>query len=112
MFVTDNKRVWDELKKVALTTGAFEWIKTYEATHDGRGAWNALIDILEGKEAQNKRLQRAICITGTSDGGVTYNNEYMMSFVEYATRLLKNYSVIEHLRNEVATYGDQGPASR
>ena len=32
VFVTGNKRVWDELKKVTLVTGAFEWIKIYEAT--------------------------------------------------------------------------------
>ena len=38
VFDTNNKRVWDELKKVTLAIGAFKWIKTYEATNDGRGA--------------------------------------------------------------------------
>ena len=51
VFDTDNKRVWAELKKVRLTTGTFEWIKTYEATNDDRGTWKALIAILEGNEA-------------------------------------------------------------
>ena len=32
VFDTDNKRVWDELKKRTTTSNAFEWIKTYEAT--------------------------------------------------------------------------------
>ena len=55
--------------------------------------------ILEGQEAQNKRLQMAIRITSVGDGGLTYNNEYMMSFVAYASKLLKYYNVTERLRN-------------
>ena len=38
VFSIDNKRVWGKLKKLMLTTGAFEWIKTYEAMTDGHGA--------------------------------------------------------------------------
>ena len=59
--------------------------------------------ILEGQEAQNKRLQMAIRITSVGDGGLTYNNEYMMSFVAYASKLLKYYNVTERLRNDIAT---------
>ena len=103
VFDTDNKRVWDELKKRTITSNAFEWIKTFEATSNGRGAWRALMTILEGQEAQNKRLQMAVRITSVGDGGLTYNNEYMMSFVAYASKLLKYYNVIERLRNDVAT---------
>ena len=36
VFDTDNKRVWDELKKRTITSSAFEWIKAFEATANGR----------------------------------------------------------------------------
>ena len=45
----------------------------------------------------------ALRITSVGDGGLTYNNEYMMFFAAYASKLLKYYNVIERLRNEVAT---------
>ena len=98
----DNCRVWEELKARAISTMAYEWIKDKDKTSDGRGAWLKLLALMEGDGNSNKRLQLAIRVVSSGNGGVTYCNEYLMTFTAYSSKLHKAYNVIERYRNKTA----------
>jgi len=47
-FDTDNKTVWNLLKKFLSSTVAWSYIMDYAESRDGRGAWKALLKNYEG----------------------------------------------------------------
>ena len=99
---SDNRRLWAELKPRVIASGHWEWIKEHDAESDGRKGWFSLKQLMEGEENTNKRLQMATRMISMSEGGVTYNNENLMTFITYATKILKGYNIIKRYRNETA----------
>ena len=103
-FDIDNASAWAEIKNVTLGTPTYEWIRSYDDSKDGRGAWLAILSKCEGGAANNKRLilaSKALSLDATK-GGTFYTNEYTFSFDKYATKLLRGYAVMERYRNAVA----------
>ena len=104
-YEVDNSSTWTEIKKVTLGTPTYEWIRQYDATKDGRGAWLAILGKCEGDSASNKRIIMAnkTVQLDASKGGAFYTNEYHgFTFDKYSTKLLKAYAIIERYRNYVA----------
>ena len=104
-YEVDNASAWSEIKKVTLGTPTYEWIRQYDATKNGRGAWFTILGQCKGDSAMNKRLliaNKTINLEASS-GGAFYTNEYQeFTFEKYATKIMKAYAIIERYRNYVA----------
>jgi hypothetical protein len=55
-FADDNGKVFDYLKSCTLNGPAWTWMRSFNATHNGRGAWLALLAHFEG-DAQKDRVK-------------------------------------------------------
>lgn len=89
----DNRQVWRLLQRWIIKDPIYNWLKEFEATEDGRGAWRALKDQLEGTAAINARANEARRILGTGQGSATWTSEYGgMNFESYSTKLQHAYT--------------------
>ena len=103
-FTVDNAAVWSELQNVSIDSPVYGWIREYDKTKDGRGAFKALTDMCEGTASTNKRLLLAsrIISLDQSGGGAFYQDEYVYKFEKYVTQLHQAYMTISRYRNETA----------
>ena len=104
-FTKDNEVVWSLLHNCCVGTPVYDWIRQYNDTKNGRGAWRALVAKCEGTESMNKRLGAAnniISMDSTRGGGTHWQNEHSFTFEKYSTSLHKAFSTIAKYRNETA----------
>jgi hypothetical protein len=57
-FNTNNGIVFDLLQSLTLNGSAWSWISNFQRSHDGRGAWKALIMYYEGDTMQMRSKQQ------------------------------------------------------
>lgn len=100
-FDLDNQQVFQNLQRWTIKNPIYTWIKKFENTEDGRGAWFALKEQLEGKAAINGRTYEAMRIIGTGEGSAVWTNEYGYKFVDYTTQLQLAYSIFEKCDKQV-----------
>ena len=101
----DNRQVWHLLQRWSITDPIYNWLKVFEATEDGRGAWRALKDQLEGTASINARANEARRILGNGQGSAQWTSEYGgVNFVAYSTNLQQGYTADEKC------YGHPTPA--
>ena len=92
-FDQDNRQVWRLLQRWIIKDPIYNWLKEYESSEDGRGAWLALKSQLEGTAAINARANEARRILGTGQGSASWTSEYGgMSFESYSTKLQHAYT--------------------
>ena len=86
-YALDNSAVWSELQNVTIDTPVYEWIRKFDATKDGRGAFKALTEMCEGTSSTNKRLLLAsrVISLDQNGGGAFYQDEYVYKFEKYVT---------------------------
>lgn len=65
-FHADRGRVWDKLFEMLRGTDAFSYIRPYQATRDGRGAFLALVRHFPGPNHANNMAAAAEAILNTS----------------------------------------------
>ena len=75
-FVIDNATVWSELQNCTIDHPIYSWLRKFDDTKDGKGGFQALIDMCEGTASTNKRLLLATRIISMdqSGGGVFYQD--------------------------------------
>ena len=91
-FDQDNRQVWQLVQRWAIKDTIYHWLKPYEVTEDGRGAWMALKNQLEGTAAINARANEANRILGSGQGAAGWTTEYGGTFVAYSTRLQQAFT--------------------
>ena len=90
-FEADNRTVFTKIMEVTVGETAYEWIRHFEETKDGRGAMAALRLHCEGKDFTELRITEADRIIREA----SYSNERHFSFENYATLLQKAYTTYE-----------------
>ena len=90
-FEADNRTVFTKIMEVTVGETAYEWIRHFEETKDGRGAMAALRSHCEGKDFTELRITEADRILREA----SYTNERHFSFENYATLLQKAYTTYE-----------------
>jgi len=95
-FDQDNRQVWQLLQRWTIKDPIYNWLKPFEITEDGRGAWMALKAQMEGTAAINARANEANRILGNGQGSAGWTNEYGAPFMGYATNLQHAYTSLEH----------------
>ena len=90
-FEQDNKTVFTKILEVTLGEPAYEWIRSFEQTKDGRGAMEVLRQHCEGSNFTELRVNEADRILRET----VYNNERHFSFESYSTLLQKEYTIYE-----------------
>ena len=88
----DNRQAWQLIQRWTIHDPIYNWIKPYELTEDGRGAWMALKAQMEGDAAINARANQATRVLGTGHGSALWTNEHSGSFMSYATTLQHAYT--------------------
>lgn len=91
VFNVDNKTVHAKLLEVTMGEPAYEWIKSFEKTQDGRGAYSVLRTHCEGTDFTELRVNEADRIMKT----ITYTNERHFSFDAYTTKLQEAFTTYE-----------------
>ena len=91
----DNQQAWQLIQKWTIHDPIYNWIKPYELTEDGRGAWLALKAQMEGVAAINARANAATRTLGMGQGSAQWTNEYTSPFMNYATTLQQAYTSLE-----------------
>ena len=91
-FDQDNQQVWQLIQRWVIKDSIYQWIKSFEISEDGRGAWFAIKDQLEGKAAINARANEANRVLGNGQGAATWTNEYGYKFQKYSTNLQGAYT--------------------
>jgi hypothetical protein len=94
-YEADNKTVYNKLLDLTLGEAAYEWIRKFETTQDGRAAMIQLRKHCEGEDFTTRRINEA----NRTLKEVHYNNEYSFSFENYSTKLLSAYTVLERHGN-------------
>ena len=61
-FDQDNRQVWQFIQRWTIHDPIYNWLKSFELTEDGRGAWLALKAQMEGKAA---KMPERIRLTGS-----------------------------------------------
>ena len=104
----DNERLYNMLVKWTCDNStAYAYIKPFESTKDGRGAWLALLGQVEGHAANNKRL---VAVTlelsqNFNGGGLCYSGETSgHTWDRYAALLAMAYVIMEKLRQGTVTH--------
>ena len=92
-FEADNKTVWNKLLELTQGEPAYEWIRQFERTKNGREAMRTLVDYLEGDQASTRRVTEAERIIKVLE----YTNEYQFSCDSYATKLQQAYTILEQM---------------
>ena len=90
-FEADNRTVFTKIMEVTVGETAYEWIRRFEETKDGRGAMAALRLHCEGRDFTELRITEADRILREA----TYTNERHFSFENYATLLQKAFTTYE-----------------
>jgi hypothetical protein len=90
-FEADNCTVFTKIMEVTVGETAYEWIRRFEETKDGRGAMAALRLHCEGRDFTELRITEADRILREA----TYTNERHFSFENYATLLQKAFTTYE-----------------
>ena len=89
----DNQQAWQLIQKWTIHDPIYNWLKPYELTEDGRGAWLALKAQMEGVAAINSRANAATRTLGMGQGSALWTNEYSgTTFMSYATTLQQAYT--------------------
>ena len=91
----DNQQAWQLIQKWTIHDPIYNWLKPYELTEDGRGAWLALKAQMEGVAAINSRANAATRTLGMGQGSALWTNEYTSPFMSYATTLQQAYTSLE-----------------
>ena len=86
-FDQDNRQAWQLIQRWTIHDPIYNWLKPFELTEDGRGAWLALKAQMEGVAAINSRANQANRILGMGQGSALWTNEYSSPFMSYATTL-------------------------
>ena len=90
-FEEDNKTVFTKIMEVTLGETAYEWIRTFEQSKDGRGAMEMLRSHCEGTEYTELRVTEADRILKET----VYTSERNFSFENYVTQLQKAFTTYE-----------------
>lgn len=98
----DNKTVFQHIKDCTLGEPAFEWIRQFENSNDGRAAVKALRDHFEGTSQVDKRVMLSEGVISLGPEGVFYKNEYIYSFEKYITKLRQAYTILGQHRQLVS----------
>ena len=91
----DNQQAWQLIQKWTIHDPIYNWLKPFELTEDGRGAWLALKAQMEGVAAINSRANAATRTLGMGQGSALWTNEYTSPFMSYATTLQQAYTSLE-----------------
>ena len=89
-FRDDNKAVFRLLSDLVKDQSA-TWIQPFQASQDGRRAWQALVTHFDGGGQKEKRISRAEATIES----LTYNNERVFSFDSYSAKLLKAFRTLD-----------------
>ena len=92
----DNQKVYEILTQLLSGTMAWTWISGYEATKNGKGAFEALRRHYDGPGQVEKRLAYAYDLLSNTH----YKSERQFSFETYVTKLSEAFEVLKD--NQVA----------
>jgi hypothetical protein len=90
-FEEDNRKVYRLLKSFLINTAGWAWIERYNATENGRKAFQAWAEHYNGQGELSKRTSLA----KARIKGLHYRNERSMSFEKYTELLTKAFMTLE-----------------
>jgi hypothetical protein len=94
----DNKKLWNILKPLVITGGAWPFVKKFDVTKDGRGAIFLLKGQAEGIASITTRRSTAYGILNST----FYTGKNKTTFVHYLERLQFAFSELEECGEEQA----------
>jgi hypothetical protein len=95
VYAWDNNKVMEILTGMLSGTMAWTWISSYDTTHNGKGAFQALRAHYDGPGQIEKRLGYARNILANT----SYKSERQYSFESYVTKLSEAFEIMKD--NEV-----------
>jgi hypothetical protein len=87
----DNQKVFEILTQLLSGTMAWTWMSSYEASKNGKGAFDALRNHYDGPGQVEKRLGYARNILANTH----YRSEKQYSFESYVTKLSEAFEVLK-----------------
>ena len=89
VFEADNRKVYQLLKAYLVETPGYVWIESFDATQNGRGAFQAWTQHYNGTGELSKRMQRA----KTNLKRLHYKSEHSMSFERFNEKMSSAFKI-------------------
>ena len=90
-FAKDNARVFNALDKMLVNTDAHHYIKKFQASQNGKGAWHNLVAHYEGDGLLHNRVGHANAVIES----LVYHSERRLPFEKFISKLIEAFQTLE-----------------